>query len=248
MRATWYALPLAGIVATGCASMKSSGESGNPTAQQVQTSQQQSTQALNQANEVQKKASDQEHKAAQARADVQQKQQELAQAQQKAKDEQTKAEQLQREANRETRQATQQAQQSQQQAQQALATSNQQVQRGELTTTGVVQQVNQDQLTVQPSSGQPMTFRITDRTQVRIDGQQSSASDIKQGEHAFVAYQVAGMHPNAVSIQVSTGTMNGASQQGTGSGSQGSTGSQGSWNGSSGTGNSSQAPSSSTGR
>jgi hypothetical protein len=50
-----------------------------------------------------------------------------------------------------------------------------------------------------------MTFRVTNQTQVRIDGRQASAGDIQQGGDARVAYQIAGNEPTATLVQVVTG-------------------------------------------
>jgi hypothetical protein len=217
-----YALSLAGLLAwmgqSGCASTGGEKTSSNPSAQQVQTPQQQSEQALKEASDAQKKASEQAQKAAQAQQEVQQKQQELAQAQQTARTEQTKAQQLQREANQATQRSMQTAQQSQQQASQALSQSSQDLKQGQQRVSGLVQQAGARQLVVQPmGGGEAMTMRVTPDTNVIIDGQRRSASQLKQGQQAIVAYRVSGTQPTALSVQVSTGHPTSQSDEGTGS-------------------------------
>lgn len=192
----------------GCAQMRgSSGGPQSPSAQKVQTPQEQSQQALDQASESQKKANEQAKRAAAAQQEVQQKQQELQAAQQKAQQEQQKAEQLQLQANQQTQQATQQAKQSQKQATAALSQQTQQVQRGEQSIQGQVSQANARQIVVQPQGGDAMTFDITGATRVQIDGRQASAAQIRPGENALVSYEVSGTQPTARSVQVVTGNL-----------------------------------------
>ncbi|HMA18511.1 MAG TPA: hypothetical protein VKS03_08740 [Thermoanaerobaculia bacterium] len=195
------------IAASGCASMRGREQAPNPTAQRVQSQQQQSEQALKQASEAQKRASDQERRAAQAQDDVRKAQQALIQAQQKARQEQARAEQMQQEANRLTQQAAQQASQSQQQATRSLSQQGREVRRGRLTASGEVIAVSGTQLVLQPqASDKPMTFQVTGQTAVRIDGKQASATDIQQGEDVRVSYEATGStQPEALSIDVSKG-------------------------------------------
>ncbi len=221
---------------TACSMVGKEQKTDNPTANQVQESQNQSQQALKQAHDAQQKAADQEKKAAEAQANVQKLQQQLTQAQATARQEQAKAQQMQQQANQETRQATQQAQSAQQSAVQGLAQANRQVSRGQMATRGTVEQASNDQVVLKPQAGgNPMTFRVTDQTQVRIDGRQASATDIQQGQDALVSYEAGTLQPQALAIQVQTGTIPGtgnASDQGTGSSSAG-TGSSPQGNGSS---------------
>ncbi|BDG01260.1 hypothetical protein [Anaeromyxobacter oryzae] len=231
-----WALPCAGLLAmagTGCASMRGEkSEASNPTANRVQAQQETSQKALESANDAQKKAADQEQKAAQAQAQVQKDQQQLTQDQQKAEQQQAKAQQTQQQANQLTQQSSQQAQQAQQQASQTLAEQGQQVRRGELTVAGQVTRASSNQLAVRSRSGDDMSFRITNQTQILLDGQPASAADIQQGADARVAYEAGGTVPTATHVQVMSGNPTGsragagASQPGsdTGTGSSGAPG------------------------
>ncbi len=222
--------------------IKGEEKTDNPNANAAQQSQKQSEQALNSANEAQKKATDEEKKAAQAQADVQKKQQELTQAQQKARQEQAKAQQLQQQANQATQQATQQAEQSQRRATTALSSEAARTARGEHTVAGQIVAAGPEQLVLQASSG-PMTLQMDQNTRVTIDGRESSATNIVQGEQARVSFQASSSsRPTATLVEVSSsgqlppagqGGAQGSSQggaQGTGSGSsqpQGSSSSSG---------------------
>lgn len=230
-----YSLPLAGVLAitaSGCASMRQTSAS-NPAASRVETSQKQSKEALASAAEAQERASDQQKRAARAQDEVREAQRRLAEAQKRAEEETAKAEQAQQQANQATQQATQQAQQAQQQASQGLEQQQQLVRRGEQVLSGQVQRASPSQLVVQPQGGDEMTFQITDRTQVQIDGRQASAAEIIQGGDARVAYEMAGTQPTATLVQVVTGAAPGAaptppaSEMGTGTGGTGSTGTGG---------------------
>jgi hypothetical protein len=200
-----YALAGAGLLALGAACASTHGAGENPTAQQAQLNQEQSQQALNRATEAQKKATEQEKRAAQAQSDVQRLQQQLTEAKQREQQEAAKAQQLQREAAIATQQASQQASQSQQQALQALGDQQQQPARGEHVASGLVSNLSSDQVAVTPQGGgEPMTFQVTGRTRIEINGQQASLQDIKQGQDARVAYQYSGTTPTATVIQVTT--------------------------------------------
>ncbi len=63
---------------------------------------------------------------------------------------------------------------------------------------------------MRPQGGEEMTFQITDRTQVQIDGRRASASAITQGEDARVSYEMSGTQPAAVLVQDVTGNPSGA--------------------------------------
>jgi hypothetical protein len=191
------------LTAIGCATSQRE-QSANPTAQAVQSQQRQSQEALNRANEAQKRASEQQKKATRAQEDVQRAQQALIQAQQNARREQAKAEQLQHEAQAISSQAAQQAAQSQREAAQSQTQLGRQVEQGQITMAGEVVAASGDQLVLQPRSGeQPMTFRVTNQTNVRIDGQQASLAELQQGEDARVSYQASGStQPEALSIDV----------------------------------------------
>jgi len=205
-----YALPLAGVlavVASGCASRRAS--TSNPAASRVEASQRQSEEALASAADAQEGASEQQKRAAEAQEEVRESQRRLEEAQQRAEQETAKAQQSQQQANQATQQATQDAQQSQQQASQQLAQETL-VRRGEQVLAGQVQRASPSQLVVQPHGGEEMTFQITDRTQVQIDGLRASASDITQGEDARVSYEMSGAQPTAVLVQVVTGNPSGS--------------------------------------
>jgi hypothetical protein len=217
----WWWAGLIGV-AGGCASMQGDRTPANPTTQQVRESQQQSQQALKQAQEAQQRATDQAKRAADAQGEVRDLQQQLVQAQQKAKDEQAKAQQLQQEANQATQRSAQDAQASQRQAAETLSQATRQVQRDEQTVSGMVTQASPGELVVRPrSGGDPMTFRLTEQTQVRIDGRQASATEIRQGADALVSYQVSGTQPTASSVQVLTGSGPAGTGSGSSSGSSG---------------------------
>ncbi|WP_242342287.1 hypothetical protein [Anaeromyxobacter terrae] len=206
---TWtrYALPgaaLLAVAASGCATGRQA-TSENPAAERVSESQRQSKEALSTAQKAQEKATEQQKRAATAQADVREAQRRLNEAQQRAQQETMKAEQAQREANLAIQQSTQQAQQAQQQASRQLTQQQRLVSRGEQILGGQVKQATANQVVVQPPSGDPMTFQITNRTRVQIDGQQASAAQITPGEDARVAYEMTGTQPTAVLVQVVTG-------------------------------------------
>jgi hypothetical protein len=194
------------LTAMGCASQQQQ-QPANPVAQQVESQQKISQEALNRANEAQKRASDQGRKAALALEDVQKKQQAFIQSQQTARREQAKAEQLQREARQLTAQSSQQAAQSQQQAMQSLQQQTRAVQQGQLTTLGQLVAVDAQQVVLQPQNGdQPLTFKLTGRTNVRVDGRKAPVSEVQQGYDALVSYEVSGStQPEALAIDVIKG-------------------------------------------
>jgi hypothetical protein len=99
----------------------------------------------------------------------------------------------------------------------ALSQADRQAAQGRMSTRGTVTQASDDELVLRPRSGsQAMTFKVDDRTQVRIDGRQAFVSDIKQGQDALVSYAPGGPHPSALTVQVVTGEVGGTAQ-GTGS-------------------------------
>ncbi|MFL5263600.1 MAG: hypothetical protein ACJ79E_04625 [Anaeromyxobacteraceae bacterium] len=207
----WFAFAGAGLLAVaGCASQQKQNDL-SPSAQQAQTSQQQSQQALAQASDAQKQATEQAKKAqdahrdvAKAQAKLEQSRQDLQQAQQRERQEQAKAEQLQQQASQATQQATQQAQQSQQRAATALSTETERTERGEHTVSGEVVAAAPTQLVLKASAGQ-MTLQLDQNTKVRIDGRESSASQIVQGEQARVSFETStSSRPTATSVEVSS--------------------------------------------
>jgi hypothetical protein len=114
-----------------------------------------------------------------------------------------------------TQQATQQAQQHQERAAQALSTETQRTQRGEHVVSGQVVAAAPTQLVLQSSGGQ-MTLQMDQSTTIRIDGRESSAQNIVQGEQARVSYQMsASSRPTATQVEVSsTGQFPPQGQQG----------------------------------
>jgi hypothetical protein len=204
-----WMLPCAGLLAiagAGCAGMRGErAEQGSPMAQRVAAQQETSQKALQAANDAQKKASEQEQRSAEAQADVRKAQQALTEAQQRAVQEQAKAQQLQQEANVLTQRASQEAQQAQRVAAETLTEQGQQVRRGEQSAAGEVTRATPNQLAIRSRSGDSMTFRITDRTQILLDGQPASAAEIQQGADARVAYEIGGPQPTAIHVQVMSG-------------------------------------------
>jgi hypothetical protein len=251
---------LLAVAGAACAHQQSA-SSQNPMEARVAASQQQSQEALKRAHDAQQKAAEQEKKAVDARQEVAKAQQALTQAQQKAQAEQQQAQQLQQAANQATQEASRTAQQSQQMAAQQLSEQGRMVQRGELSVAGPVRQATQRSVTVQTPDQGAMTFRVTDQTRVTIDGRQASAAEIQPGADARVAYQVGGLEPSAMAIQVMTGNPlhgqpGGAASEGTGAGgtpsnkatgTTGGTGSSGSSTGGKGSGSSSSGTGSNTG-
>lgn len=196
------ALWCAGLLAAGCATTQR-GTSSDPGARQVALEQEQSERALEGAQRAQQRATDQARKAAQADQDVQELQRRLAEARERARVERQKAQQFQQEANLATECATAQARESQQQAQQALARETERARRGEQAISGQVLRAAPGELVVrQQGSGEAMTFRITDQTRVLIGGRSASATDLRQGEDARVAWRVSGTEATATEVQV----------------------------------------------
>jgi hypothetical protein len=200
-----YALPCAGLLAisgTGCAARQSA---DSPTARHVQGAQERSQQALDNAAKAQERATEQGERVAQAQREVQEAQRRLTEAQRKLESEQQKAEELQQQAIQARREATEQAEVSQREASRALATQGELVDRQEQTFSGQVSEATSDALVVTPQSGEPMTFKVTNRTQVQIDGRQATAAEVRQGADARVAYQMSGAGATATTIQVISG-------------------------------------------
>lgn len=216
---TRYAL-YAGIVAvaaSGCAmGGRQTASADNPAARRVEASQERSQEALSAANEAQERASQEQQRAAEAQQELREAQRALNEAQQRAEQATARAEEAQRQANEATRRATQQAQQAQQQATQQLARQEQLVTRGEQVLSGQVTRSTSRQLEVQLPNGDPMSFALTPRTRVEIDGRQAAASDLTPGEDARVSYELSGTEPTALLVQVMRGVPSGT---GTGSGS-----------------------------
>jgi colicin import membrane protein len=200
----WWVLPCAGLLAagSGCASRQAS---ESPTARRVASAQEQSQAALDRTAKAQERATEQGERVAQAQRELQEAQRRLSEAQARVEQEQVKAERLQREAIQAREEATPRASAAQQEASRALTQQGEHVQRQEQTFSGQVTQASADSLVVTPETGEPMTFKITDATEVRIDGRRASAADVQQGADARVAYQISGAEAAATTVQVMTG-------------------------------------------
>jgi hypothetical protein len=199
-----HALACAGLlVLGGCAARQQHAES--PTSRHVGSAQRESQQALERAAEAQKRASEQGERVARAEQEVRDAQRRLSEAQDRLKAEQEEAEQLQRQAVEARREAMPQAEASQREATQALTRQGEQVQREQHTFSGQLTGATPDSIVVTPQAGEPMTFKVTDRTQVQIDGRRASSAEIRQGGDARVSYQMSGSQPTAVVVQVMTG-------------------------------------------
>jgi hypothetical protein len=190
----WWAAAAGLVAVAGCAGKQKADErQASPAARQIEASQARSQQALEDAAGAQRRASEQSRKAQEARRAAQAAELEARAAQQRAvqaaqrwRDEQARAVQAQELANRATQDAARVAQQAQAQASQVLA--DQGPQAGERTAAGQVTEASGDRITITPGDGVPLSFELTPRTQVEVDGRQASAGEIQQGDDARVAY------------------------------------------------------------
>jgi hypothetical protein len=206
----WYVVPCAGLLAiagSGCATTREQTSIQSPAERRVQATQEQAEQALEEARAAQRKATEQSQRAAAVQQQVHEAQQRLIEAQRKSQAEHTKAQQLQREANQATQRASELATPAQKQALAALVEESARVARGEETMLGQVKSASADQLVITSQEGQSMTFDVTDRTLIRIDGRTASAAEIQQGDDARVSYQFFGTQPMAVTVQTMTGKL-----------------------------------------
>jgi len=201
-----YVLPGVAVLVmagAGCAgARKQARESPSPVTRQVELSQTRTEEALKGAQEAQDRATAQARKAAVAEDVVRQDQEKLAQDQQTARQEQAKAQQLQREATRESELAAAEVGRQQALASGALQQQTRRTARGEQLAAGVVTQVRPDEVMIQPPMGDAMSFRVSDRTQVWIEGRKASAGQIREGSEARVSYEASSEGPRAVSISV----------------------------------------------
>jgi hypothetical protein len=206
MRTTvWYALPCAGLLvisANGCASRQST---ASPTASHVAGAQEESQKALDRAAKAQERASQQADRVADAQRELQDAQRRVTEAQHTLETEQQKAEQLQQEAIQARREATTQAEAAQKEASRALQQQGEQVKSQQQELSGQITRASADSIVVTPERGEPMTFKVTGATDVRIDGRQASAGEVQQGADARVSYEMSGTDATAVTVQVITG-------------------------------------------
>jgi hypothetical protein len=206
-----YVVPWAGlllaVVGSGCAGRQEQQAASSPAARRVAASQEESEKALQEAREAQRKASEQAKRAATAQDELAQEQRRLIDAQQRAEREQEKARQLQAEAYQAMQRASDVATPAQQEALQSMATQLRRIERGEGTILGQVTSASAEEIVVRPPVGETMKFRVTDDTRVQIDGRESSAARIRQGEDARVSYQIVGNQPVAIAVKVMSGEL-----------------------------------------
>jgi len=182
--------------AVGCAGRQQASErQSSPAARQIEASQARSQQALEDAAAAQRRAAEQSRRAQEARRAAQQAELEARAAQQRAvtaaqrwRDEQARAVQAQEAANHATQDASRVAQQAQAQASEVLADQGPRPQGAERTASGSVTEASGDRITITPGDGVPLSFGLTPRTQVEVDGRQASPAQIQQGDDARVAY------------------------------------------------------------
>jgi uncharacterized protein (DUF3084 family) len=199
-----YVLPgVALLVAAGagCAG-KQQGPGPSPVSQEVAASQQRTEEALQRARQAQDLATEQARKATDAEAVVRQDQEKLALDQQTVQRERAKAQQLQLQAKRESELAAAQMQRNQALATGALEQQMQRTARGEQLAAGLVTEVRPDELSVQPRVGNMMSFGLTGRTQVTIEGRKATAGQITPGSEARVSYEASTEGPRALSVEV----------------------------------------------
>lgn len=212
---------------------------------QVEAAQERSQQAMEQAKDAQAQATDEQKHVADAREDVEKARQELQEAEAKAQQEFQEAQRAQQQASNQATQAQAEVQQSQQQAleaqrqqQQEMAQAQQQAaQQQEQTArtqqqsaqqqgsqqqqmvTGQVVSASPDELLLSSAGGpgQPqIRLQLNERTQVMVDGRQSSTADIPEGSQVRASYQDIGGEPTALRVDVTsrgTGTGTGGSQE-----------------------------------
>src|SRR5690349_114750 len=188
---------VAGLALTfGCAMF---GGSGNEKKSETRTAQDQAHQSLQAAADAQKKAADEQSKVEQFQQDVTQKQRELADAQAKLRGQQVKAEQAQRDAQQASRAAQQEAGQQQQAAMQSQQTETQQRRRTnqqrtqawtqEQNANGTVVQAGSDQVQIRTADQGLLKLQVTDATAVKLNGETSSAAQLKPGAAVRASYQ-----------------------------------------------------------
>jgi hypothetical protein len=185
------------MAGAGCAgARKQARESPSPVTRQVELSQTRTEEALKGAQEAQDRATTQARKAAAAEDVVRQDQEKLAQDQLTARQEQAKAQQLQREATRDASwQPPRWAQ--------ALATGVAAADAAERPREGRGRgRAGAPGRGDDPTPGHAMSFRVSDRTQVWIEGRKASADQIREGSEARVSYEASNEGPSAVSISV----------------------------------------------
>ncbi len=123
--------------------------------------------------------------------------------QQKEQKERTEAQQAQQRAQQEGQSAQQEASQAQQRASQAQQSQAQQSQQGasasEQTVAGRVAQVSASELTLDQAT--PSRLKINDSTQITVDGQPGSVSQIPQGSEVRAAYRMDGGEATAIRVE-----------------------------------------------
>jgi hypothetical protein len=216
------------LVLLGGGACKDAGQASNRSNQQsasasdqVKTEQQKAEQGLKRAEDAQKKAADEQSQATRAQQDVQDAQRKLTEAQQKEQKERSEAQQAQSSAQQQGQAAQQEVTQAQQRAAQAQQTEQAQQQtaqaqqaqqaqqqqssatqsaQGEQTVTGRVSKVNGTELALEAAN--PSRLKLSDSTQILVDGQTGSASQIAEGSNVRAAYRMDGSDAIATRIEV----------------------------------------------
>jgi hypothetical protein len=181
---------------------------------ETQTAQDQAHQSLQAAADAQKKAAGEQAKAEQFQQDVTQKQKELADAQAKLRGQRMKAQQAQADAHDETQTARQEAQQQQEQASQLQKTqadkmkqTNQELAQSwtqEQDADGTLVSAQNDQLQIRTSGQELLKLQVTDATAVTLNGQTSSAAQLKPGSDVRASYQTVDGQAKALTIKATS--------------------------------------------
>jgi len=209
---TWVVC--AGLVAGagGCAGRQQARQE-SPASKQISASQERSQVALDEAALAQRRASEQAQRASNARREAERAEAEARAAQQRAtaaqqtyRAEQARAVQAQEQANRAAGEASGVAAQAQQQASRHLSEQQGEAGPGERVHTGEVVEADRGRLVVSSDRGS-VSFAVTPRTQVEVDGRQGTLADIQPGADARVSYDEAAGGATATRIVVkSSGT------------------------------------------
>ena len=175
--------------------------------------QDQAQKELQQAADAQKRAADEQARAEQAARDVAQAQKTLANAQARLRGQRARAEQAQMDAQRMTQEANQRAADAQEQAmqnQRLQAQRTQQLEQGRQNwiqprdVSGSVVEANESQVALRTRDSQTLRLDLTDNTAVRVDGQLSSAAQLRPGEDVRASYQMIDGHAKALQIDATS--------------------------------------------
>lgn len=191
-----------GVVAAlvGCATGGQQATGEQTRQERLSQAQQRSEQALEQARQAQEQATRAEREARQAREQVAAARQEVSRAEQRL----SQALQEERQRTAAAIQAQQQAQQQVQQAQAVAAQSQEralELQRNRLTVTGEVAAVGPNLVIIRGAEPQPLRLTVSQDTQVLVDGQPSSVTELEPGSEVRVTYQIERGRQVAVRIE-----------------------------------------------